>query len=181
MCTHGCCSSGLASEAWQRGEFSGHSSRTERWLTTRRAVPMGDTPRKALSASVGSSSVKQCEWCGFVRVHRVSIAPHHANVAHSPTRLSRQPTPPNSSTWARWNRLEQPELTSQAAVGRGEMRGRPEPFVRAGAMRVNGSRARQQCKFTDRNFLPREQQHSETDALLTHSLAPRRKSLFGKP
>ena len=57
--------------------------------------------------------------------------------------------PPNSSTWARWNRLEQPELTSQTAVGRGEMRGRHEPFVRAGAMRVNGPRARQQYKFTD--------------------------------
>jgi hypothetical protein len=29
----------------------------------------------------------QCEWCGFVRAHRVPVAPHHANVAHSPTRL----------------------------------------------------------------------------------------------
>ena len=84
----------------------------------RRSVPMGDTPRKALSASVGSSSVTQREWCGFVRTHRVPIAPHHANVAHTPTRLPRQPVPPSASTRARWNRLEQPELASQAAARR---------------------------------------------------------------
>ena len=93
----------------------------------RRSVPMGDTPRKALSASVGSSSVTQREWCGFVRTHRVPIAPHHANVAHTPTRLPRQPVPPSASTRARWNRLEQPELTSQTAARparRGAVRGR---------------------------------------------------------
>ena len=61
---------------------------------------------------------------------------------YTPTRLPRQPVGPSASTWARWNRLEQPELTSQTAVGRGGMRGRPEAFVRAGAMRVGGSRAR---------------------------------------
>ena len=97
----------------------------------RRSVPMGDTPRKALSASVGSSSVTQREWCGFVRTHRVPIAPHHANVAHTPTRLPRQPVPPSASTRARWNRLEQPELTSQAAARRGAVRGRVIGFVRA--------------------------------------------------
>eukprot|EP01043_Picozoa_sp_COSAG02_P032090 COSAG02_NODE_2128_length_9740_cov_20.436833_4_plen_221_part_00 len=100
----------------RRGECNGHSSRTDRLLTMRRAVPMGDTPRKALSASVGSSSVTQCQWCGFVRAHLVSVALHHANVIFSPTRLPRQPMPPNSSTRARWNRLEQPELASQTAV-----------------------------------------------------------------
>ena len=46
--------------------------------------------RMRLSASVGSSSVTQREWCGFVRTHRVPIAPHHANVAHTST----SPWPP---------------------------------------------------------------------------------------
>ena len=92
---------------------------------------MGDTPRKALSASAGSSSVTQREWCGFVRTHRVPIAPHHANVAHTPTRLPRQPVPPSASTRARWNRLEQPELASQTAARRGAVRGRVIGFVRA--------------------------------------------------
>ena len=103
---------------------------------------MGNTPRKALSASVGSSSVTQCEWCGFVRAHRVPVAPHHANVAHSPTRLPRQPVPPRASPRARWNRLEQPELTSQAAARIGAMRGRLIGFVRVRAMRVCGYRPR---------------------------------------
>ena len=102
----------------------------------RRSVPMGNTPRKALSASVGTSSVTQCEWCEFVRAHLVSVAPHHANVIFSPTRLPRQPMPPNSSTRARWNRLEQPEQTSQAAARIGAMRGRLIGFVRVRAMRV---------------------------------------------
>ena len=97
---------------------------------------MGDTPRKALSASVGSSSVTQREWCGFVRTHRVPIAPHHANVAHTPTRLPRQPVPPSASTWARWNRLEQPELTSQAVARRGAVRARLIRFARARGLPV---------------------------------------------
>ena len=110
---------------------------------------MGDTPRKALSACVGSSSSTHREWCGFVRVHRVSIAPHHANVAHSPTRLPRQSMPPNSSTRARWNRLEQPELTSQTAVRTCRTRGPCEAFVRARAMRVCGYRGRLYYKYTE--------------------------------
>jgi hypothetical protein len=105
----------------------------------RRSVPMGDTPRKALSASVGSSSVTQREWCGFVRTHRVPIAPHHANVAHTPTRLPRQPVPPSASIWARWNHLEQPELTSQAVARRGAVRGDASPGSRA--------RARPACRL----------------------------------
>ena len=92
--------------------------------------------RMRLSASVGSSSVTQREWCGFVRTHRVPIAPHHANVAHTPTRLPRQPVPPSASTWARWNRLEQPELTSQAAARRGAVRARLIRFVRARGLPV---------------------------------------------
>ncbi len=103
---------------------------------------MGDTPRKALSASVGSSSVTPCEWSGFVRAHREPVAPHHANVAHSPTRLPRQPVPPSASTRDRWNRLEQPEQTSQAAARIGAMRGRLIGFVRVRAMRVCGYRPR---------------------------------------
>jgi hypothetical protein len=115
----------------------------------RRSVPMGDTPRKALSASVGSSSVTQREWCGFVRTHRVPIAPHHTNVAHTPTRLPRQPVPPSASTWARWNRLEQPELTSQAAARRGAVRGRVTGFVRVRGLPVAWSAACRNYKFTD--------------------------------
>ena len=102
---------------------------------------MGDTPRKALSASAGSSSVTQREWCGFVRTHRVPIAPHHANVAHTPTRLPRQPVPPSASTRARWNRLEKPELASQTAARRGAVRGRVSGFVRARGLPVLGSPA----------------------------------------
>ena len=79
----------------------------------------------------------------------VSVAPHHANVIFSPTRLPRQPMPPNSSTRARWNHLEQPELASQTAVRSGRMRGRPEAFARVRAMRVGGSPARRYYKFTD--------------------------------
>ena len=134
--------SGLVSEAQQRGESNGHSSRTDKLLTMRRSVPMGDTPRKALSASVSSSSVTQREWCGFVRAHLVSVVAQHANAIFSPTRLPRQPMPPNSSTRARWNRLEQPELASQTAVRSGRMRGRPQSFARVRAMRVGGSPAR---------------------------------------
>ena len=105
-------------------------------MTVRLCVPMGNTPRKALSASADSNSVTQCEWCGFVRSHRVSVAPHHANVAHTHTRLPRQPVASNTSTWARWNRLEQPELTSQAAARRGVTRGRLIGFVRARGLPV---------------------------------------------
>ena len=110
---------------------------------------MGDTPRKALSASAGSSSVTQREWCGFVRTRRVPIAPHHANVAHTPTRLPRQPVPPSASTRARWNRLEQPELASQTAARRGAVRGRVSGFVRARGLPVLRSAACPQLKFTD--------------------------------
>ena len=122
----------------------------------RRSVPMGDTPRKALSASVGSSSVTRREWCGFVRTHRVPIAPHHANVAHTPTRLPRQPMPPSASTRARWNRLEQPELTSQTAARRCGMRGPREAFVRVRGMRVRGYRGRLHYKLTDTVPYPRK-------------------------
>ena len=115
----------------------------------RRSVPMGDTPRKALSASAGSSSVTQREWCGFVRTHRVPIAPHHANVVHTPTRLPRQPVPPSASTRARWNRLEQPELTSQAVARRGAMRARLIRFVRARGLPVLESPACPLYKYTD--------------------------------
>ena len=110
---------------------------------------MGDTPRKALGACVGSSSSTHREWCGFVRVHRVSIAPHHANVAHSPTRLPRQSMPPNSSTRARWNRLEQPDQTGQTAIQTAPARSRPDAFVRVRAMRVGGSPARRNYKYAD--------------------------------
>ena len=112
---------------------------------------MGDTPRKALSASAGSSSVMQRECCGFVRAYRVPIAPHHANVAHTPTRLPRQPVPPSASTRARWNRLEQPELASQTAARRGAVRGRVSGFVRARGLPVLRSAACPRLKFTDRN------------------------------
>ena len=162
MC--GCCSSGLPSEAQQRGESNGRSSRTDRLPTMRRSVPMGNTPRKALSASVGSSSVTQCEWCGFVRTHLVSVAPHHANVAHTPTRLPRQPVAPNTSTWARWNRLEQPELASQAAARRGATRGRLIRFVRARAPAVLGSPACPQYKFTDNPGVPAQLRYTENPA-----------------
>ena len=133
--------SGLVSEAQQRGESNGHSSRTDKLLTMRRSVPMGDTPRKALSASVSSSSVTQREWCGFVRAHLVSVVAQHANAIFSPTRLPRQPMPPNSSTRARWNRLEQPELASQAAARRGAVRARLIRFVRARGLPVAWSAA----------------------------------------
>ena len=115
----------------------------------RRSVPMGGTPRKALRKALGSSSVTQREWCGFVRTHRVPIAPHHANVAHTPTRLPRQSVPPSASTRARWNRLEQPELTSQAAARRGAVRGRVIGFVRARGLPVAWFAACRLLKFSD--------------------------------
>ena len=46
--------------------------------------------------------------------------------------------PPSASTRARWNRLEQPELTSQTAARRWGMRGPREAFVRVRGMRVCG-------------------------------------------
>ena len=110
---------------------------------------MVDTPRKALSACVGSSSSTQRECCGFVRAYRVPVAPHHANVAHTPTRLPRQPVGPSASTWARWNRLEQPELTSQAVARRGAVRGRVTGFVRVRGLPVAWSAACRNYKFTD--------------------------------
>ena len=54
---------------------------------------------------------------------------------------------------ARWNHLEQLEQTGQIALQPPPARSRPEAFVRAGAMRVNGSRARQLNQFTDTNTL----------------------------
>ena len=44
---------------------------------------------------------------------------------------------------ARSNRLEQPEQTGQTAIQTAPARIRPEALMRVGAMRVNGSRARQ--------------------------------------
>ena len=91
----------------------------------------------------------QRECCGFVRAYRVPIAPHHANVAHTPTRLPRQPVPPSASTRARWNRLEQPELASQTAARRGAVRGRVSGFVRARGLPVLRSAACPRLKYTD--------------------------------
>ena len=51
--------------------------------------------------------------------------------------------------WARWNRLEQPQLTSQTAARRGAMRGHLLGFVRVRGLPVAGCMACRYYKYTD--------------------------------